>query len=297
MLTGMSVDAPWASVVIAAHNEASVLPGTLDTLLDDTAPGRIEVVVVANGCTDNTAEAARRAGVQVIDLKTPGKAGALNAGEAVATAFPRAYLDADIAVSSEGLKLLASALRDGTALVAVPDRHVVLTGRPWPVRAYYAINKHLPVFERGLFGRGLIVMSEQGRARFADFPLVVADDLFLDSLFDESERVLVREVRVEVQTPMTTRALVRRLERVRRGAAAVRASGRQQGSWVRPADRWSWLRDVVVPNPRLAPASVVYVVITLWAAARAKFRRPAGVSWDPDDTRRQAKPEVVAGDG
>ncbi len=293
----MSVDAPWASVVIAAHNEASVLPRTLNTLLDGTTPGQVEVVVVPNACTDGTAAVARRPGVLVIELATPGKPGALNAGDAAATAFPRAYLDADIAVSAQGLKLLVSALRDGTALVAVPDRRVVLTGRPWPVRAYYAINRRLPVFERGLFGRGMIVMSEQGRARFDTFPLVVADDLFLDSLFDQSERTMVREVVVDVEAPLTTRALVRRLERVRRGAAEVRASGREQGRWVRPADRWSWLRDVVVPNPRLAPAAVVYVTITVWAAARAKFRRPAGVTWEPDDSRRRAEPGPAVGNG
>lgn len=293
----MSVDAPWASVVIAAHNEASVLPRTLNTLLDGTTPGQVEVVVVPNACTDGTAAVARRPGVLVIELATPGKPGALNAGDAAATAFPRAYLDADIAVSAQGLKLLVSALRDGTALVAVPDRRVVLTGRPWPVRAYYAINRRLPVFERGLFGRGMIVMSEQGRARFDTFPLVVADDLFLDSLFDQSERTMVREVVVDVEAPLTTRALVRRLERVRRGAAEVRASGREQGRWVRPADRWSWLRDVVVPNPWLALAAVVYVTITVWAAARAKFRRSAGVTWEPDDTRRQAEPGPAVGNG
>ena len=126
----MSVDTPWASVVIAAHNEASVLPRTLGTLLDGTTPGQVEVVVVPNACTDGTAALARRPGVLVIELATPGKPGALNAGDAAATAFPRAYLDADIAVSAQGLKLLVSALRDGTALVAVPDRRVVLTGRP-----------------------------------------------------------------------------------------------------------------------------------------------------------------------
>ena len=58
---------PTASVVIPAHDEAQVIGRTLRGVLDRTAAGRLEVVVVCNGCTDDTAEVARRfAGVRVI---------------------------------------------------------------------------------------------------------------------------------------------------------------------------------------------------------------------------------------
>ena len=43
------------SVVIAAHDEESVLPRCLRALLDAAGPGEFEVFVVANGCTDRTA--------------------------------------------------------------------------------------------------------------------------------------------------------------------------------------------------------------------------------------------------
>jgi len=56
---------------------------------------------------------------------------------------------------------------------------------------------------------------------------------------------------------------------------------------VRPADRWTWLRDVVVPRPWLAPAGVVYAVVTLLAEHRA--RRTAGsTTWGRDESSRQA---------
>lgn len=272
------------SVLIAAHDEGAVLGACLDHLLAGAAPGELEVVVAANGCTDDTvAVAAARPGVRVVEVARPGKTGALNAAEAVATRFPRVYLDADIAVSAAALRALAAALTgEGAALVATPDRVLDVAGRPWPVRGYFAVQRRLPAFEDGLFGRGLVAVSERGRGRFDRFPAVLADDLFLDSLFGPDERVRLPEVSTTVATPLRTRDLVRRLVRVRRANAALRGAG----SAVRAADRWSWLRDVVVPRPWLAPAAVPYVAITLWAALLARRTPAPGAAWGRDESTR-----------
>src|ERR1044072_4004333 len=45
------------SVIIPAHNEETYLPETLEALRRQNYPW-FEVIVVANGCTDHTAEAA-----------------------------------------------------------------------------------------------------------------------------------------------------------------------------------------------------------------------------------------------
>ncbi len=276
-----------ASIVIAAHNEATVLGRTLDALLSGTADRPHEIIVVANGCTDDTAAVARSCGVRVVELTEAGKAVALNAGDAVATTFPRIYLDADITVPPGGIAALLSALDATGALVAVPGRRLALDGRALPVRAYFAINQRLPVFTDGLFGRGLIALSELGRARFGTFPVMVADDLFLDSLFTTAERTVVPAVEVVVETPFTTTALLRRLVRVRRGNAAMRAAQEVPTSAVRPADRLSWLRDVVLPNPRLAPAGIVYAALSLWAAVAARRGPRSSLTWAKDESTRK----------
>lgn len=276
------------SIVIAAHNEEETLPATLAALLDGNRDP--EVVVVPNGCTDRTAEVARSfPGVRVVELEQGGKPQALNAGDAAATSFPRVYLDADILVPPGGVDRLAAALDRPGILAAVPGRVLDTTGRPWPVRAYFAINQRLPVFTRGLFGRGMIALSETGRSRFDTFPLMVADDLFVDSLYSAAEKALVDSVEVVVRTPFTTRDLYRRLVRVRRGTAAMRQASRQGeiAVAVRQADRWSWLRDVVANDLRLLPAGLAYAAITLAAAVAARRGPVDAMDWGRDaGTRR-----------
>jgi glycosyltransferase involved in cell wall biosynthesis len=278
-------------VVIAAHNEAAVLGRCLDSLLADATPGEVDVTVVANGCTDSTARVAADRGVRVVELAEPGKPGALNAGDAVAVGFPRVYLDADIVLSTAGLRALAAAT-GGSCLAATARRELDLTGRPLLVRAYFAIHRWLPAFRTGLFGRGVIVVSEAGRARFERFPDLVADDLFLDSLFGVDEKHEVSEVPAVVATPRRTRDLVRRLARVRGGNAEMRSAAArgQLGAAVRPANRFAWLKDVAVRRPWLVPAAVCYVVITLYAALLARTGRDRG--WARDDSSRQEEAHV-----
>jgi len=296
------------SIVIAAHNEAPVIGRCLDSLLADAAQGELDVVVVANGCTDATAEVARsRPGVRVIEVGEASKPSALNAGDEVALGFPRIYLDADIVVSTAGVRTLADALDPvrGTQglgasapLAAVPRRELVLRGRPVVVRAYFAVNSRLPVFQDGLFGRGMIGLSREGRDRFELFPDMVADDLFLDSLFVPAEKCQVGSVVTVVETPRRTGDLLRRLVRVRRGNAAMRVAGRvgDVDAQVRRAARLSWLRDVVLPRPWLAPAGLVYVCVSVLAAAAAR-RHPESTAWARDESTRTHVSEEGSGEG
>lgn len=281
------------SVVIAAHNEAAVIERCLDALIGQGAGEEpLDITVAANGCTDMTAELARGRGVRVVEVDQANKATALNAGDAAALGFPRIYLDADIEVPPGAMNALIQAFETTNgALAAVPRRRMDVTGRPLAVKAYFAVNNRLPAFRHGLFGRGVIALSEPGRARFQAFPSMVADDLFLDSLFSPAEKISVDSVEVLVATPWRTSDLIRRLVRVRRGNAAMREAGREgtvQAN-VRRADRLAWLRTVVLPHPRLAPAAVVYVMISGLAAALARRKPNSGNPWARDNSTRQPR--------
>jgi len=277
------------SVVIAAHNEAAVIERTLRHLLAGATPGEFDVIVAANGCTDDTVAIARSVpGVRVIEVAQASKTAALNAGDEAATSFPRIYLDADILLATEGARALAEAVSGPSGVIAASPRRVLdTTGRPLLVRAYFAVNRRLPAFRDALFGRGAIVLSKEARARFDRFPAIVADDLFLDALFAVGEKKEVAAVPSVVATPMRTEDLLRRLGRVRSGNATLREAAASASAEiaVRPSRKASWLLDVVLPRPWLWPAGACYATLTLLAERRAA-RTPAGAAWARDNSTR-----------
>lgn len=275
------------SVVIAAYNEEAVIGRCLDALRDQQNVGPLQIIVSANGCTDRTAAVAAARGATVVDRAEPGKPAALNAAEEIATSFPRIYLDADIVVPPRAVELLLDALASSPEkLAVVPRRQIETRGRPILVKCYFAINERLPVFRNGLFGRGMIALTRVGRSRFDTFPPLIADDLFVDSLFSDGEKAEATGVDVVVEAPRTTRDLVARLVRVRRGNTQMRAasSSGDIDVAVRPSDKWAWLRDVVAKDPRLAFAAVPYLGITIVAGVLA--RRQATTSWGRDESTR-----------
>lgn len=291
------------SVVVAAHDEAAVIGRCLAALQRQEGVEDLQVVVVANGCHDDTAGVAERAGATVISLPEPGKSAALVAGDAVAVGFPRVYLDADIELPPHALAAAAQVFAEHpSALAAAPHRHVVSTGSSTPVRAYMAVSSRLPAYRNSLFGRGMIVLSEEGRSRFDRFPGVVADDLFLDSLYAPEEKRPIDSVDVGIVAPTSTRALVRRLVRVRRGNAELRA-GAAETTWpasgggqhqVRASSRLAWLTEVVLPQPRLVPAGLVYVSLTSLAAVLARARPSGPLAWGQDTTTRRSTTGAAA---
>ncbi len=93
---GQAPAAPLVSVVIPAYNAAAVLADTISSALDQTyAP--LEVVVVNDGSTDETAAVARAFGDRVtyVEQANAGPAAARNAALRVARGELLALLDAD----------------------------------------------------------------------------------------------------------------------------------------------------------------------------------------------------------
>lgn len=84
------------SIVIPAHNEGRVIGRLLDALLADadgnngTPADGPDIVVVCNGCTDDTARVAGARGprVRVVEIPTPSKHTALRVGDEHARGFP-----------------------------------------------------------------------------------------------------------------------------------------------------------------------------------------------------------------
>ncbi|WP_225847056.1 glycosyltransferase family 2 protein [Streptomyces sp. HPF1205] len=215
------------SIVIPAHNEAPVIGRLLDALLSGPADGPApDVVVVCNGCTDDTAKAAARPGVRVVEVPLPSKHDALRTGDAHARGFPRLYVDADVVIGAADVRALAETVAGGgPVLAAAPARDLPMTGCAWPVRAYYRVWQRLPAVREGLFGRGVIAVSREGHARLAALPPLMADDLAASLAFAPGERRVVEQARVTVRPPRTWADLIRR--RVRADTSSAQLEARQ----------------------------------------------------------------------
>ena len=286
-----------ASIVIPANNEARVIGRLLDNLRGDnlrglrgdSSPGEddaaeFDVVVVCNGCNDDTAEIARTRGAKVLEISQSSKTAALNAGDKATTVFPRIYLDADIAVSLPALRAVIGSLIGG-AVAAAPTPIVDTTGCGWISRAYFEIWSRLGYATVGALGSGLYGVSAQGRARFGEFPEIIADDGYVYCAFDTDERINPVGATFTIQAPRTAAALLRRRVRIVAGNIELKALlGR---AITPPAPTW---KQILRAQPRLIPAGAVYVVVNCCArlAARRRARLGTRGAWHRDPTTRQS---------
>ena len=279
-----------------AHNEAHVIGRLLGQLLASANPDELDVVVVANGCTDDTAEVAAsfEPAVRVLSIPTASKREALVAGNRAARGFPRIYVDADVELGTEDVRALAEALRRQEALAAAPELVLAIAGRPWPVRWHYEVWARLPEVQRGLFGRGVVAVSEAGYARIASLPPVFADDLTASLAFSAAERTIVAGAHVVVHPPRTFSDLLRIRTRAATGVAQVERTEGAPPSTART--RVQDLVSIVRRRPGLAPHVTLFLAVAVVARLRARraVRNDNYSTWLRDESSRRT-PETPAG--
>ncbi|QIE44577.1 glycosyltransferase [Pseudohalocynthiibacter aestuariivivens] len=186
-----------ASVIIPAHNEAAYLGDCLNAVLaSDLGRAQIEILVVANGCTDSTARIARDIGVRapvplhVIETPQGGKLHALRLGDEAALYGTRIYLDADVVVSHGLIAELISVLAVEVPRYAsgVPR---IARARDVVTRAYARFWQTLPFVQQNAPGFGAFAVNGAGRARWGNWPDIISDDTFVRLQFAPKERVRV----------------------------------------------------------------------------------------------------------
>ena len=222
-------EVPLLSVILPACNEGPLIGACLRALLGSgPVPGAVEIIVVANGCSDDTAararacapEAGRRGWrLRVIETAAGGKARALNLGDGAAAAASRLYLDADVILSAELLPELVAALaRPGP--VWASGRVRLAPARSAFSRAYGRFYARLPFISDITPGCGLFAVNGAGRERWGEFPEIISDDTFVRLQFSPAERL---QLDAGYQWPLVEgfRALVRVRRRQDRGVAEI----------------------------------------------------------------------------
>ncbi len=151
---------PPVTLIIPAHNEAGRLPATLRTYaraFAATFGPDVELLVVANGCTDDTAGVARAlsaeiVGLRVIDISRPvHKGGAVVAGFLAARGERIAFADADGATSAGSLVRVVERLDDAELVIGARHAPGSVITREQPLRRR-VLSRGFNLAARALFG-------------------------------------------------------------------------------------------------------------------------------------------------
>jgi glycosyltransferase involved in cell wall biosynthesis len=272
------------SIVVPAHNEEAVIARNLRRLLDGSAPGEFDVIVVANACSDRTAEAARQVqGVRVIETPVPGKANGLRLGDEACRAFPRIYLDADVELDAPSVRELVAACAQPGVLACAPVPELDLTGAGRVVKRVHRVHHALIAPQRALAGAGVYALTKPGHDRVFPIPDVISDDGLVHASFAPHERVVVRTATSLVRPARTVAAYLNRRVRVRRGNWQLAELGRSA-----PEGRLT-LGDLarLVRSRRASPLDGgCYLAVLALDRALTRLRRGRGDAWGSDASSR-----------
>ena len=282
------------SVIIPAHQEEAVIARCLRAIRQGAPTARQpEIIVVANGCSDATAENARSADPEatVVELVPGSKTAAMNHGSRLASAVPRFFIDADVQCDYRSLEAVAEVLRAPGTLAASPALHMNTSDCDRWVKAYYRVWMTQPYVRDRLIGGGVYGLSAEGLQRLGSFPPIIGDDFYVRTRFDYSERMSVdqdkvgRAVSVTVWPPRNAVDQVRIEARRRAGSDQVNRLYPTSGS-----GRVNRASDLVAALKNGASTSDVAIYLFLKTCARLlcawRNLTGKGSGWTRDESSR-----------
>ena len=273
-----------ATIIVPAHNEASVIQACLDSIISQA--GVDKIIVACNGCTDNTVNIVQDnyPSIQCLDIVTPSKTNALNEAEKHIVSFPVYYLDADTRISDGAITAITKHLANNKILLAAPTPIIDTSASSWLVKQYYKIWLKLPYISDGVIGTCSFIMSEEGRKRFEVFPDIINDDGFVRCCFESHERENIAGAKIYIKAPKTLYSLIKIKTRARLGNMQLDASN----LCARPkqANYSNTMKEKLL-SKQFIPTTV-YIIIALIIIVRAaqQFKTLDSYTWEKDLTSR-----------
>jgi hypothetical protein len=265
------------SIIIPAYNEEAGIGETLRHMALPSLPD-VDVIVVCNGCRDQTAQAARTSApdARVIESDRPSKALAINRGLDLARYDTVLIVDADVGIDAAALRALAKVLQEDGVLAASPAPMFDLTGVTPLVRQYYSRFTHHSYLATGVGGAGVYGLSAKGLDRLGRLPDIIADDHYVRCAMPLAgqRRVTMAEdgtpVAAVIKPPQNLADLLRTEVRSRRGDQQVHKLCPPSAPRIQP-----WLAR------HSAQSSLAFYAVKLLARLLVLLRREKSSSWQP----------------
>jgi len=266
------------AVIIPAHDEEVALRRCLAGLAAQSYGGPVEVIVVANGCEDATADVALefRAllppnfALKVIELPVAAKWQALNAADEAAESAARVYLDADIVLSPNALAGLLGVLAEEGPRLVQPEVVVARSPSTYPVRAFVRVWSALPYVRGQVLGLGCYAVNGRGRELWDAFPPLGADDTFVRFRFDDADKRVVPGATMTPSFPATLHELIL----VRARWCRLSREVRRTEPFLPPSERRRWLAAAGFVSARPSSWLDGLFFTGIWACAVCVSRLP-----------------------
>lgn len=281
-------------VIIPACNEATVIRRCLDCIDAQDFRGKLNVFVVVNGTTDETAEIARQSialfekepnqprSFSVIEINERSKVDALNAGDEISPAADLyVYLDADIQISSNAIRLMANSIVGLPATLIQPLRCSAPIASTISRIAGSALCG-LPWVKDDVICGGIYAVNAAGRTLWGKFPHVAADDAFVFHHFRSTERKVILGCWATHPMPESLRGVIRQQHRWRQANQELHRSGIEFAHSLDRNQRWPIRRRLFALLKSPKAILCFFIIRALRTASLFDYTKFSSHSWCPD---------------
>ena len=277
-----------ATVIVPAHNEATVIEDCLNSIVNQS--GIDHIIVPCNGCTDNTVEIVKDKfpGVVCLDIKKPSKTNALNVAEQKAqelgVSYPIFYIDADTKLSSNCIPLITQAMADNTILLSAPTPIIDTQKSSWLVKTYYNVWTSLPYIKEGVIATCSFIVSEQGRQRFDKFADVIGDDGFIRCHFKNSEIANIKGAEIYITAPRDFYSLLKIKTRARLGNMELIA--KKKCPVIEKKNYGNVMKKKLLSKELIPTTIYIAIASIIRLRAKVQFKKIQSYQWEKDTSSR-----------
>ncbi len=278
-------------IIIPAFNEETLIAKTLTTLFNDNSLRDIEVLVICNGCNDQTyyqvnsfikenALSLENKNIDLLVLETSkaSKTNALNIGINNSRGLIKVLIDADIQINGEDINILIDELQNKKLKAISPRVKFSFEKSNFIVRQYYRIASQ-SFYNVNIRLSNVIALSDTGVKQIVPLPDVIADDEYIRRQFAQHEYAVSSNCFLTFTCAKTLGSLIQVLTRVERGN--IQLNSRYSSTTSMPKKGYGKLSVKSFPT---------FFLIKLLVKTRAKLQFLQGRinQWERDESNRNS---------